>query len=127
MDTQTEITEKKTLETPVSAEDLAKFAQLQGARLQVAERVLDLEQEKVRALRAAASIDSERQKLFEKILTERGLPAGFPVEIDSKTGLMTPVEGAMEAFVRQQATQVPSVMEASPVTEAPVQVGLELT
>lgn len=115
MSTQTEPTEQKTLDTPVSAEDLAKFAQLQGARLQIAERVLDLEQEKVRALRAAANIDAERQKLFEKILVERGLPPGFPVEIDSKTGTMKPVEGAMEAFVRQQAAQsVPSVMEAPP-------------
>jgi len=114
MSTQNVPDQSKTIDTPVSQEDLAKFAQLQGARLQIAERILELEQEKVRAMRAAANVDSERQKLFEKVLVERGLSPGFPVEIDSKTGQIKPVEGAMEDFVRQQAAKESATIEVAP-------------
>jgi exonuclease VII large subunit len=85
--TPTASAEKKlSIDDPVAAEDLAKFSELQNARMQVAERVLDLEQEKIRTLRAASNIDTERQRLFEKVLLDRGLPPTAPVEIDAKTG-----------------------------------------
>lgn len=87
------VSDQKTIETPVSPEDLNRFSQLASARLQICERLCDLEQEKIRVLRAVANVDSERQKLFEKVLVERGLPPGFPVEIDSKTGQIKAVEG----------------------------------
>jgi len=86
---------------PVDAETLAKFGQLQTARMQCAERLLDLEQEKVRTLRAAASIDAERQRIFESILTNRGLAPNFPVEIDAKTGKITPVRTDHPEMVAQ--------------------------
>ena len=86
-------TKKLTLDDPVDPETLGKFGQLQQARMQCAERLLDLEQERVRTLRAAANIDAERQKMFEGLLLTRGLPPNFPVEIDAKTGKMNPVQG----------------------------------
>lgn len=83
---------KKSVSDPVSPEDLARLAELQSARVQVAERMLDLEQEKVRTLRAASNIDTERQRLFERLLMERGLPPNAPVEIEAKTGVIKVLE-----------------------------------
>jgi phosphoenolpyruvate-protein kinase (PTS system EI component) len=82
---------KLTIADPVAPETLAKFAELQTARLQAAERLLDLEQDKIRVLRAASSIDTERQKLFEEVLIARGLSPTAVVEINAQTGLITPV------------------------------------
>ena len=82
---------KLTLDDPVDADTLTKFSDLQSARLQAAERLLDLEQEKIRTLRAASNIDTERQRLFEAVLMSRGLPPNAPVEIDAKTGKVTPL------------------------------------
>jgi hypothetical protein len=92
---------KLTLDDPVEPELLGKFGQLQQARMQCAERLLDLEQERVRVLRAAANVDAERQKLFEGLLLSRGLPPNFPVEIDGKTGKMNPIHGATPEMVTQ--------------------------
>lgn len=86
--------DKKTIDDPVEPELLAKFGQIQQARMQCSERLLDLEQERVRVLRAAANVDAERQKLFEGLLLSRGLPPNFPVEIDAKTGKMNAIQGA---------------------------------
>jgi len=90
---------KLTLDDPVDPETLGKFSNLQQARMQCAERLLDLEQERVRVLRAAASVDAERQKIFEGVLLSRGLPPNFPVTIDAQTGKMTPVQGATPDMV----------------------------
>lgn len=87
---------KLSVQDPVSAEDLAKLGEIQGTRLQVAERLLELEQEKIRVLRAASNIDTERQRIFEKVLTERGLPPNAPVEIDAKTGKISLVMASGE-------------------------------
>lgn len=88
-------TQKKvlTIEDPIDEETLERFKTLQGVRMQCAERLLDLEQEKVRTLRMAAGIDQDRQKVFEAQLVARGLPPNFPVEIDAITGKITPVGG----------------------------------
>lgn len=95
-------TQKKvlTIEDPIDEETLERFKTLQGVRMQCAERLLDLEQEKVRTLRMAAGIDQDRQKVFEAQLVARGLPPNFPVEIDATTGKITPVitgDGQVEA------------------------------
>lgn len=77
---------RKSISDPISTEEIARFAELQAARVQIAERMLDLEQEKVRTLRAASNVDTERQRLFEKVLMERGLPPNAAVEIEASTG-----------------------------------------
>jgi hypothetical protein len=84
---------KLTLDDPVDAETLGALGQLQQRRLQCAERLLDLEQEKIRVLRMAAGVDAERQKAFEGLLVSRGLPPNFPVNIDAETGKMSPIQG----------------------------------
>lgn len=90
---------------PVDADTLVKFGQLQASRMQCAERLLDLEQERVRVLRAAASLDTERQRIFESILVARGLAPNFPVEIDAKTGKITLVQAAEPAPYESGASQ----------------------
>jgi hypothetical protein len=106
MSDQTESNQPKlTIADPVDVETLTKFQQLQGSRLQVAESLLNLEQDKIRLIRAASNIEAERQRLFEGVLLARGLSPNFPVEIDAKTGVMKPVEGAIEALNQQAVAQ----------------------
>jgi hypothetical protein len=81
-------TEKKTLtmNDPVTPAELQRLAELQKRRYDIAETLLELKQEEVRLLVQARVVDDERNSLFAKIVTDRGLPAGSPVEIDAQTG-----------------------------------------
>lgn len=103
---------KLSIADPVDAETLRKFQQLQASRLQVAENLLNIEQDKIRLIRAASNIEAERQRLFEGVLLARGLPLNYPVEIDAKTGAMKPVEEAMEAFNQQASAQAQAALQA---------------
>ena len=104
--------ETKTINTPVSQEDLARMAQFQMARVRIADQMLELEEEKLRLLRAAASVRAEQAKLFEGILVDRGLSPNFPVEIDAKTGLIKPAE---EEPTTPEVQFVPPSVDSSPV------------
>ena len=88
----TETNQTMTLNDPLDAPTLKRFEELAGLRLQLAERLLDLEQERVKTLRAASNLDVERSRLFETILTTRGLPPNHPVQVDAKTGIITLLE-----------------------------------
>ena len=79
---------KLTLQDPVDAQTLGLIEKMQNMRVQLAERLLDLEQEKIRTLRAASNLDVERSRVFEEINVARGLAPGAPVEIDAKTGVV---------------------------------------
>jgi hypothetical protein len=76
-------------DAPVDGEVLQRLQQVQHARLQVADRLLDLEMEKVRLLASAQRIDNEKTRIFEGILMERGLPPNSIVEVDAETGIIT--------------------------------------
>ena len=80
-----------TINDPVSPDELKKLAELQGHRLELGDALLELEQEKVKILVQARQVDDQKTQLFGKIVTERGLPAGFPVEIDAKSGIVKPI------------------------------------
>lgn len=83
----TEQTEKKlTLEDPMSAETLKKLEQLSSTKLQLCERYVELEDEKVRCLVGIRQLDQEKQRVFEKELMDRGLAPNTPVEVNAKTG-----------------------------------------
>ncbi len=86
-----EDTKKLTLEDPVDADTLKKLGELREARLQVAERHLDMESEQVRLMVMARQLDAEKNRIFEKILADRGLPPTFPVNIDGTTGKLSPL------------------------------------
>lgn len=78
--------QRLTTEDPVSMEQLNKLRLLQESRMDIADRFLTLEQEKVRLLAAARRVDEEKQRVFEGILMERGLAPDATVEIDAGTG-----------------------------------------
>lgn len=89
-----EETKKLTPNDPVDAPTRKKLEELGAARYDVADKLLELEQEKVKILVAANRIDEERNRIFEKILMERGLAPTTPIEIEAQTGnirLLRPV------------------------------------
>lgn len=84
-----EETKKLTLDDPVDPETMQKLAELHDAKNKIANHLVDLENEKVRLLVACRQIDSERNRLFERVTTERGLPPGFPVTVEAESGKIT--------------------------------------
>lgn len=85
---------------PVAAEQLHRLRLLQESRLDIADRFLQLEQEKVKLLAAARRVDEEKQRVFEGILIERGLAPDATVEIDAASGSLKVVSGSSEPVVR---------------------------
>jgi len=79
---------KLTVQDPVSQESLKEFNQLEAARHEIALRLLELEQERVRLLAAAHKVGQQHERLFEKVLVDRGLTPTTPVDIDSTTGII---------------------------------------
>ncbi len=77
---------RKTLDDPIAPEVLGKLRALQEARMDLGDRHLTLQQEQVRLLAAARRIDEEKQRVFEALLMERGLPPDTVVEIDAGSG-----------------------------------------
>ncbi len=112
MDTQIDQEKKRlTADDPVDEETRAKFSALQDSRLRVSSRLLDLELERVRLIRSASAIDTEHQKLFERVLIERGLPPNQPVTIDQATGqIKVLTKSELESLMagQQSAAQVPA-------------------
>lgn len=111
MDTQIEQEKKRlTVDDPIDDDARARFAALQDSRLRVGDRLLDIELEKVKLMRSASAIDNERQKLFERVLLERGLSPNQPVTIESGTGQIKIISQA----------ELESVMAAQTSTAHPV-------
>ena len=90
---------KLTPDDPIDAESMQHFNRLEGARYELGGQLLNIEQERVRLLAAAHTVDTQRQRLFEKVLMERGLPPTTQVEIDSTNGklrVLIPPAAAVE-------------------------------
>lgn len=98
-------TRQVTLDTPVDPATLSRIETIQNARLQLGDRFLDLEQERVRVLRAVANLDAERIRIFEEINVSRGLSPTTPVEIDAKSGKVTPLQTAGDPKVVELPTE----------------------
>ncbi len=82
---------KLTLTDPVDPETLKRLEAVHDARQQLALNLLDVEEEKVRILIAARPLRDERNKIFEKILIDRGLPPSFSVDVDLSNGTLYPL------------------------------------
>jgi hypothetical protein len=102
---------KLTLEDPVGKEALDKLAELEAAEINAAMQVLALRQEEVKLLAASARVDQDRQKLFQKLLIERGLAPNTPASIDPGTGKIT--------VLRQPGPPQPQPQPAQAAPEAP--------
>lgn len=81
-----EETQKLTVNDPVDTETRKRLEELGGARYEVADKLLEMEQEKIKLLVAANRLDEERSRTFEKILMDRGLAPTTPIEIEAQTG-----------------------------------------
>ncbi len=81
-----EETTKLTPNDPVDLATRKRLEDLNATRYDVADKLLELEQEKVKVLVAANRIDEERNRIFEKILMDRGLAPTTPIEIEAQTG-----------------------------------------
>jgi len=90
-------TPKLTLNDPIASETLERFTKLGEAQHNLALQLLRLEQNKIRLLAAAHQLDEQEQRLFEKVLVERGLPPTAQVEIDTKTGILRVLSQPTEA------------------------------
>lgn len=84
-DTTTE-TKRLTIEDPIDPETLNKFAELEARRMHLGVQMIELETEKVKIMVVARRLEDEKQRLFEKVLVDRGLSPTTGVEIDSNTG-----------------------------------------
>lgn len=71
---------------PVSAEDLARLEQLKIARGGMANRLLDLEEEKIKILAATKRVSDEWNGLLARIAQERGIDPNSHFEVNPRTG-----------------------------------------
>lgn len=105
----------KTTDTPVSQEELAQLGNLQNGHIQVANRIVELELEKVQLLRTITALQGQKDRIIETILTERGLPKDTKVEISAQTGDIRPILGSEEVFHKVRSTQtVPQTAASEP-------------
>lgn len=81
--------EKVNPDSPVPKEELDELQSLQESRLDLADRLLKLEMERIRILAAAKRVNDQHQLKFEALLAERGLDPSTPVEINASTGKIT--------------------------------------
>lgn len=56
---------------------------------QTSMHLMDLEQEKVHVIAVGRRIREEKNKIFQKLLMERGLPPSASMSIDKDTGRIT--------------------------------------
>ena len=78
-----------TPQDPVPPETLKKMEELEFTLNDMARTCLALDHEKIKYLAASKRVDEEREKLFQTVLMERGLPPNAQVQIDQKTGVLT--------------------------------------
>lgn len=97
-----------TLDDPVEPANMEKFSRIRQTREQISNRMVQMELEKVRLLRAYSGLDTEEHRLFEEILLARGLSPTTPVEIIADTGKIRIQRDAAQLLQQQQAPASPS-------------------
>lgn len=98
-------TKKLTVEDPVDAETLARIRELHDAEMSLGKRLLDMEMEKISIMVSTKTIQHENQRIFERILFERGLPADLPVEISAESGKIIPLQALPSDPVPEKAQE----------------------
>jgi hypothetical protein len=79
---------KLTVQDPVGPEILRELTALDASRIELADQLLGLEQEKMKILAAAHTIEIRKKKVFERVLSERDLPSDAQITIDFHTGVL---------------------------------------
>lgn len=78
-----------TSDDPVPPEQIKRFEEIAAARAAVADQMLRMEQDKIYLLASAKQLDDQHKRLFQALLTERGLPPDTAADLDAKTGKLT--------------------------------------
>jgi hypothetical protein len=95
-----------TLEDPAGKDVLDKLGELETLEVNASLQLLSIEQEKVRILAVGRRVLDERNRIFEKLLIDRGLAPSAPVSIDTATGKISLVKPP------QTSPQAPPVAQA---------------
>jgi len=90
---QPEKPKKLTLNDPVPPEVIQRLNELDEARIDLALQFLALEESRVQILSASHQVNVQKSRVFEKVITDRGLSPDVQAEIDPKTGLLSVLEG----------------------------------
>ncbi len=112
---------KKTVRDPVDRATLDRLTDLHANRAQIAEQMLDIEQEKVRLMIVVRRLDDERNQIFARVLTERGLAPNTPIDLDPRTGqieLLRPEPPQPEVAVDPTPEPQPVTPEPTPADSA---------
>ncbi len=75
-----------TADDPVSQEELGSLSELEEAETRVARQLLLIEQKRIYLLASAKKIEMQRNRVFEQILVDRGLPLDSIIDLDHRTG-----------------------------------------
>jgi hypothetical protein len=87
MSTESEA-KRKTISDPVGKETLDRLRELDNAQSDMGRRLLEVEQERMRILSGAHQLDTQKTRIFETILVERGLSPNARVSLDPETGIL---------------------------------------
>ena len=80
---------KLSVNDPITPEMLNTLRTIEEGEGQIAHRFLELEHERVGLLVTSKNLRMERGKIFNLILSERGLPPNTIIEINDATGKIT--------------------------------------
>jgi len=105
-----------TLNDPVPPDQIKLFAEIAEGRATIAEQLLKLEQDKIWLLASAKQLDDQHRRLFQGLLTERGVAPGTRCGLDAKSGKLELEEEPLAPETPQSppADKIP----AEPTTEA---------
>lgn len=84
-------------DTTVSKETLDRLRHLEMSRAHLGDRLLDLEQEKIRIMGSLRLLEEEKNKVFMGIIKEYNLSEGAMFEIDRVTGKLGLVKGTSDS------------------------------
>lgn len=94
--------QRLTLNDPVSKEEREYLQQLSQAKSGVADKLLELELEKVNLIAAARRIDLQIKGVFQKILVDRGQAPERMIQVDLDTGTIQMAQPSVQTPVKEE-------------------------
>lgn len=90
-DSMSDTKKRLSVTDPVDPEVVSQLEDLSQAKMEIAQAMLELEQEKVGLLAHAHRVDQQTKRLFDGVLLERGIDPATRVTV-SKSGEITLVK-----------------------------------
>ena len=101
---------------PVGPEDLGRLNNLQVARRSLADKLLQLETEKIRLMAASKRVDDEWNGLFQRVASERGIDPSSLFDVNPNTG---EIQVAQPPAAPKQEPAVEKEPDTEPEPDAP--------